>query len=108
MQKARYTRPDEFNTADATDFQYKLVMPEVMPEPPKTDDLFIMSANLNSYIQRLSEIEQAQKELERDLISDTEESEIPSPDEIASVEAVDEVNGDYDDANQIRPWSDGE
>ena len=108
MQKARYTRPDEFNTADATDFQYKLVMPEVMPEPPKTDDLFIMSANLNSYIQKLNEIEQAQKELERALISDTEESETPSADEIKSVEDADEANGDFDSANQIQPWSDGQ
>jgi len=108
MQKARYTRPDEFNTADATDFQYKLVMPEVMPEPPKTDDLFIMSANLNSYIQRLSEIEQAQKELEIDIMSDVEDSEVSLSDDIKNVEDAAEANGDFDDANQIRPWSDGQ
>lgn len=108
MQKARYTTPDEFNTADATDFQYKLVMPEVMPEPPRTDDLFIKSANLNSYIQRLNEIEQAQRKLEEELIADTEVYETPSSDEIKWEEDIDEANGDYDNANQIRPWSDGQ
>ena len=108
MQRARLTRPDEFNTADATDFQYKLVMPEVMPEPPKTDNLLIASINQNSYIQKSSEIEQAQKESQKDIASGSGDTNEASTEDIHSIEESHKAYGDYEVTDQIPPWSDGQ
>jgi hypothetical protein len=104
MQRARLSRLDEFNTADAVDFQYKLVMPEVMPEPPKVNNILIASTNLNSYTQKLMELEHTRKEPQTtDDILDTMTEE-----ESIILEDEDESYGDFDIANQIPPWTDGQ
>jgi hypothetical protein len=104
MQRARLSRFNEFNTADAVDFQYKLVMPEVMPEPPKVNNILIASTNLNSYTQKLMELEHTRKEPQTtDDILDTMTEE-----ESIILEDEDESYGDFDIANQIPPWTDGQ
>lgn len=58
LQKKKYTDPKAFDTSDATKvFDYEkqyLTIPQPLTEPPKPANPFILSQNLNSYIEDLN------------------------------------------------------
>lgn len=110
LQKARYSDPMAFNTAEATTYQYKLVMPENMPEPPVSMDPFIMSQDLKSYLDalKIEELEGANtteyNKVGDDPEEDNEDDEDIS-DSIVEQEDADYDNGDFNDTNSNPPYS---
>ena len=109
LQKARYSQPQAFNTADATTYEYKLVMPENMPSPPTNADPFIMSQDFKAYIDalKIDELEGlGLKEYEKvsdDPEDDNDDEDIS--DAIVQQEDADEANGDFDQTNMSTPWT---
>jgi hypothetical protein len=110
LQKARYSDEKAFNTADAVTYEYKLVMPENMPEPPTSMDPFIMSQDFKSYLDALK-IEELQGALiaEEETVSDDPEDDTNDDedinDDIAQQEDLDFDNGDFDQTNANPPYT---
>lgn len=109
LQKARYSDEKAFNTADATTYEYKLVMPENMPSPPVIMDPFIMSQDFKSYIDamKIEELEGTKQTSYKNVSDDPEEDKNDNDirDSIAQQEDIDFDNGDFDNSLSTPPWT---
>ena len=96
LQKKRYEDPAAYNTADATAFQYVVSQPDGLPEPPVTNNPFILADQLAAYeAQRQRDLGAAQNNIP-DNSSNT--SGMPDERSIVELEDGDTLRGDYNES----------